>query len=295
MCDSRLNLVYTVMSKRKLKWLVENNRVTGWDDPRFPTVRGLVRRGTKLSSVPPVSAFSRVNVQDFALLPSPSLWSSKVHQRQPTLCIGTSCGISTRSSSTSRRTATLLWPNKTCQPHVPVRPVQLLTLFVCRVPLTLNGFDESSTHLNVRLHPKDASKGTKTVAIASTIYLEHDDAKTLQEGEEVTLMSWGNTFIDTIERRDGVVVGLTGTLNLGGDFKKTKKKLTWIASRSTGFEVRSVHDLRQQSHWFDGTVQDFVETTLVELDYLITAPKLEDGQFEGVLNDDTWHEVQRCI
>lgn len=113
-------------------------------------------------------------------------------------------------------------------------------MFLCRVPLTLNGFDESSTHLNVRLHPKDASKGTKTVAIASTIYLEHDDAQMLQEGEEVTLMSWGNTFIDTIERRDGVIVALTGTLNLGGDFKKTKKKLTWISSGSTGVEVRSV-------------------------------------------------------
>ena len=42
---ARLNLNYTVMSKRKLRRLVEENYVNGWDDPRMPTLRGMRRRG----------------------------------------------------------------------------------------------------------------------------------------------------------------------------------------------------------------------------------------------------------
>tara|TARA_B110000238_G_scaffold146343_1_gene157841 strand:- start:5076 stop:6770 length:1695 start_codon:yes stop_codon:yes gene_type:complete len=69
---SRLNLSYTIMSKRKLLTLVENNIVAGWDDPRMPTISGLRRRGYTPASIKnfieTVGVSKRENVIDVALL-----------------------------------------------------------------------------------------------------------------------------------------------------------------------------------------------------------------------------------
>lgn len=69
---SRLNMSYTVMSKRKLMQLVNNNIVDGWDDPRMPTISGLRRRGFTPASIrnfcERIGVAKRDNLIDFSLL-----------------------------------------------------------------------------------------------------------------------------------------------------------------------------------------------------------------------------------
>jgi glutamyl-tRNA synthetase len=48
---SRLNMLYTLLSKRKLLGFVQNKMVDGWTDPRFPTIQGIVRRGLKIEAL----------------------------------------------------------------------------------------------------------------------------------------------------------------------------------------------------------------------------------------------------
>lgn len=69
---ARRNLTYTVMSKRKLKQLVEENHVAGWDDPRMPTVSGMRRRGYPAKAIvnfcDTVGIAKRENIVDLGLL-----------------------------------------------------------------------------------------------------------------------------------------------------------------------------------------------------------------------------------
>jgi glutaminyl-tRNA synthetase len=69
---ARLNLNYTVMSKRKLLQLVQENIVNGWDDPRMPTISGLRRRGYTPNSIrkfcESIGVAKRENIIDFSLL-----------------------------------------------------------------------------------------------------------------------------------------------------------------------------------------------------------------------------------
>ena len=68
------------------------------------------------------------------------------------------------------------------------------------------------------------------VAYGPKMFLEEQDVVLLSEGEEVTLLDWGNAFVKTIEKDEaGKPKHVTMTLHLEGDFKTTKQKLSWVA------------------------------------------------------------------
>jgi len=130
-----------------------------------------------------------------------------------------------------------------------------------------DGFHAISTDL----HPKIPELGKRVMRVGPKIYLEGDDLATAKEGEEITLMRWGNAIIKKIARgKDGKITSVEGVLNPEGSVKTTEKKVTWIAA-----------------------CDETITITLVEFDYLITKPKIEENeQMTDILNDVTRVETE---
>ncbi|KAJ4877641.1 hypothetical protein Rs2_42659 [Raphanus sativus] len=189
---SRLNLVYTLLSKRKLLWFVQQGLVGGWDDPRFPTVQGIVRRGLKIEAliqfILEQGASKNLNLMEWD-----KLWSINKKIIDP-VC--------------PRHTAV-----------VEERSV-LLTLS--------DGPDEPFVRL-IPKHKKFEGAGEKATTFTKRIWLEGADASVISVGEEVTLMDWGNAIVKEVTKdEEGRVTALSGVLNLQGSVKTTKLKLTWL-------------------------------------------------------------------
>ena len=86
--------------------------------------------------------------------------------------------------------------------------------------------------VTVAKHKKHPPAGKKSQLRLNRIWLDQADALEVAEGEEVTLMEWGNAIIRKIHRTGAVVTGIDADLHLAGDFKTTKWKLTWLAQVS---------------------------------------------------------------
>ncbi|KAM3299685.1 hypothetical protein ACQJBY_040939 [Aegilops geniculata] len=189
---SRLNMVYTVLSKRKLLWFVQNNMVEDWTDARFPTVQGIVRRGLKIEAliqfILEQGASKNLNLMEWD-----KLWTINKKIVDPI------CG---------RHTAVL---KEKCV---------LLTLS--------NGPEEPFVRILPR-HKKYEGAGKKATTFANRIWLEYADASVISVGEEVTLMDWGNAIIREIKTDNGTITQLVGELHLEGSVKMTKLKLTWLS------------------------------------------------------------------
>ncbi|KAJ2996064.1 hypothetical protein HDV02_000214 [Globomyces sp. JEL0801] len=217
---SRLNFVYTLLSKRKLTWFVEEKLVTGWDDPRFPTVRGVLRRGMTVDALR-TYIISQGASQREINLEWDKIWAINKKVIDP---------ISPRHTALIKENLVKVKVlDEDLQPHVKAVPK----------------------------HKKNPDVGTKTTTYSRDCYLEQADAATLEIGEEVTLMDWGNVFVKNIVKSGELVKSVEISLHLEGDFKKTKKKLTWL---SEGSKPES----------------KLVDVVLFDFDYLITKKKLEE-------------------
>lgn len=134
---SRLNLQYTVMSKRKLRQLVENGLVDGWDDPRLPTLSGLRRRG-----------YTSASIRDFCKRIGVTKSENNVE-----LAMLQSC-IRDELDASAPRVMGVLKPLKLIIENFPAEKVEML---------------------DVVNHPKDESMGTRPLGFTREIYIDRED------------------------------------------------------------------------------------------------------------------------
>ncbi|GAB1609594.1 bifunctional glutamate/proline--tRNA ligase-like [Argonauta hians] len=187
---SRLNLQNTVLSKRKLTWFVNEKYVDGWDDPRFPTVRGILRRGMTIEGLRQF-IISQGSSKSIVMMEWDKIWAINKKVIDP---------IVPRYTALTKEGA---------------------------VPVTVK--DAVTSSKQVAKHPKNDSVGTKTVWYGPNIIIEKEDAESLKEGEITTFINWGNLKIESIKRNNsGAVSNIIASLNLENtDYKKTQK-LTWL-------------------------------------------------------------------
>jgi len=211
---ARLNLTYTVLSKRKLLTLVEEGRVAAWDDPRMPTVSGLRRRGYTPSSI---RTFCKtIGMTKFNSLTDVALLEHSIRQDL--------------NDTTPRRMAVL-------------RPLKVV----------ITNFDEGIVEeLDAANHPKNPEAGTRKVPFTREIYVERGDFMEeppkkffrLGPGREVRLrFAYLITCNEVIKNAAGEVTELQCTYDPethGGnapDGRKVKGTIHWV-SASHAFEAQ---------------------------------------------------------
>jgi glutaminyl-tRNA synthetase len=233
---SRLNLTYTVMSKRFLHRLVQAGRVSGWDDPRMPTLSGIRRRG-----------FTPESIREFCRLVG-------VTKKENRVDVGW-LEDSLRSDLDRRA------PRAMCVLH-PLRVV------IDNYP------DDGYEELEAMNHPSDPSMGTRRVAFSKVLYIEREDFMEvppkgffrLAPGREVRLRY---AYLLRCERavkdeRSGEVVELHCTYDpqsKGGkapDGRKVKSTIHWVSARhAVDVEVRLYDRLFTREHpGADGALED---------------------------------------
>lgn len=204
---SRLNLQYTVMSKRKLHLLVEEGKVSGWDDPRMPTIAGMRRRGYTPSSV-----------REFCHRIGVTKMDNQVEMSMLEAC------IRDELNHQAPRAMAVIDPIKVVIENMPA------------------GATETLSSPN---HPNDESMGVREVPFSREIYIEAEDFreeankkyKRLVLGKEVRLR---NAYVIKAERCEKDAEGNVTTVyctydadTLGqdpADGRKVKGVIHWVAA-----------------------------------------------------------------
>ena len=205
---SRLNINYTVMSKRKLTTLVGDKLVDGWDDPRMPTLQGLRRRGYTPAAlrllIDRVGISKQNSLLDFSVLEG--------------------CLRDDLDAAAPRRMA-VIDPLKFVLTNLP------------------DGHDETLVFSN---HPKDESFGKREIPFSRELWIEREDFaevppkgfKRLIPGREVRLRGAGIVRCDEVIKNDaGDIVELRGWLDpdsrpgMEGAERKIKGTIHWVSAK----------------------------------------------------------------
>ena len=251
---SRINFVKTLLSKRKLQWLIDQNIATDWDDARFPTVAGVLRRGMQVDGLKEfiisMGASNNTNLMEWD-----KIWATSravvdpIATRYTALLSANLVPFKLENGPAEAYAETLFR-----HPKDQVTEAASHTLLATRWRPVLIAFAESHA-LALESQLGRQSLGKKVRLFARTVWLQQEDVAAIAANEEVTLMSWGNAIVRAIEKgADGKVTGLSGELHLAGDVKKTKKKLTWLAD----------------------TPDNLVDMELIDLDFLLLKDKIEE-------------------
>ena len=205
---SRLNINYTVMSKRKLMTLVNEGLVKGWDDPRMPSLQGIRRRGYTPSSLrlfaDRVGISKQNSLTDFSILEN--------------------CLREDLDAHASRRMAVL----------------DPLRLVLTNLP------DAHEETLRFANHPKDETQGARDIPFSRELWIEREDFaevppkgwKRLVPGGDVRLRGAGIVRCDeVIKDAAGEITGLRGTLDpesrpgMAGADRKVKGTIHWVSAK----------------------------------------------------------------
>ena len=256
---ARLNLNYTVMSKRRLLQLVEGGHVSGWDDPRMPTISGLRRRGYTPESIRDfqdrIGLAKRDSIVDLALLEH--CLREDLNKRAP-------------------RFMAVLNPLKVVITNYP------------------EGQPEDLEAVN---NPEDPEAGTRQVAFSREIYIEREDFMEdppkkfyrLAPGREVRLRyAYFIKCEEAVKDENGEIVELRCTYDpatRGGnalDGRKVKATLHWVsAEHSIPAEVRVYDNLFNSENPMDVPEgQDWKDTINPE-----SLKILRDARLEANLRD----------